>query len=427
MKVYSKSIIKLLSLIFILSLGINVEAGSKKDTKVNTNTLTYNTYKGKILDHKSNLPLAFATIAVLGENTATISNSEGEFTLKIKKTSKSTHIEITHLGYKNLKIPIKSLKNRRNILRMEIALLSLDEIKIYPNSAEYIVRFALAEIPNNYMQEAESMTGFYREYIKKRNKYIALSEAVINIYKTAYFEFGSDRVQIYKGRKGRDVHKMDTLLFKLQGGPTTTLLLDMMRNPSIVFSDETFNDYKFNFAPPIKINNKLNFVIEFEQRYDREYALFGGILYIDMESLALTAADYHLNLDKPEKAASLFIRKKPAGLKITPIQAIYKAKYREQDGKWYFNYAKGEVKFKVKWKRKLFSTYYTTMSEIAITDRNVIAEKIKYRDSFRKTHIFAEKVSHFLDDNFWGEYNYIEPDQAIEVAIRKLKRAMKKQ
>lgn len=426
MKTYSKSIIKLVALVFILSLGLSLNASVKEDKKQNIDTLTYNIYKGKILDQKTNLPLAFATIAVVGENTATISNSEGEFTLKIKKTSKSTNIEITHLGFKNLIYPITSLKEKRNILRMEIAVLTLDEITVYPNSAEYIVRLTLSKIPENYMNEAKSMTGFYREYIKKRKRYVALSEAVVEIYKTAYFNFGADRIKIYKGRKGRDVQRMDTLLFKLQGGPATTLLLDVARNPDIVFSDETFNDYKFSFGPSIKINDQLNFVIKFEQKFSREYPLFAGKLYINMENLALTAADYHLNLEKPEKAISLFIRKKPAGMKVMPVIASYKVTYREQDGRWYFNYAKGEVKFKIKWDKKLFSTYYTTMSEIAITDRKEITEKIKYKDSFKKTQIFAEKVSNFQDDDFWGEYNYIEPDQAIEVAIRKLKKAMRK-
>lgn len=426
MKTYSKSIIKLVALLFILSLGISVQASPEKEKNQNIDPKTYHIYKGKISDNKSNLPIAFATIAVVGENTATISNSEGEFTLKIKKISKATEIEITHLGYKNLVFSIKALKNKRNILRMELATLSLDEIKVYPNSAEYIVRLALSKISINYMTNAKSMTGFYREYIKKRNHYVALSEAIVDIYKSGYFDFRSDRVQIFKGRKGRDVQRMDTLLFKLQGGPATTLLLDMMRNPSIVFDDDSFNDYNFSFGAPIKINNQLNFVIEFKEKYAREYPLFAGKLYINMDNLALTTADYNLNLENPEKASSMFIKKKPMGVKVTPLVAIYSVNYREQDGKWYFNYAKGEVKFKVKWNKKLFSTTYTTMSEIAITDRSEIAEKIKYKDSFKKSQVFAEKVSNFQDDNFWGEYNYIEPDQAIEVAIRKLKRAMNK-
>jgi hypothetical protein len=285
---------------------------------------------------------------------------------------------------------------------------------------------ALAKIADNYIEEATSMTGFYREYIKKRKHYVALSEAVVDIDKTGYYDFGSDRVRIYKGRKGSDVQRMDTLLFKLQGGPATTLLLDIMRNPDIVFSEETFNDYKFEFLSPTKINNQLNFAIKFEQCYRTDYALFGGVLYIDSENLALTSADYHLNLDNPEIASSLFIKKKPIGVRVTPLSATYKVSYRNQADKWFFNYAKGEVKFRVKWNKKLFSTIYSTMSEIAITDRSDAVEKIKYKDRFKKTYVFADQVSSFDDKNFWGEFNVIEPDEDIEVAIKKLKRVMKK-
>jgi hypothetical protein len=33
-------------------------------------------------------------------------------------------------------------------------------------------------------------------------------------------------------------------------------------------------------------------------------------------------------------------------------------------------------------------------------------------------------VGVFADENFWGKYNTIEPDKSIEVAIRKINKAM---
>ena len=97
--------------------------------------------------------------------------------------------------------------------------------------------------------------------------------------------------------------------------------------------------------------------------------LFMGSLYIEMDSYAITEAEFGFNLSNKEAASSIFIRKKPLGMKVTPEIATYRTKYREQDGKWYFAYSRAEVKFKVDWKKKLFNTYYTTMSEIAVTDR----------------------------------------------------------
>jgi len=154
--------------------------------------------------------------------------------------------------------------------------------------------------------------------------------------------------------------------------------------------------------------------------------LFMGRLYIEMDSYAISEAEFGFNLEDKEAAASIFIRKKPLGMKVTPEIATYRTKYREQNGKWYFAYSRAEVKFKVNWAKKLFNTFYTTMSEIAVTDRTdqeVIKfagkEKVKYSD------VFSDKVSDFTDKSYWGDYNVIEPDQSIESAIRKLAKKLK--
>ncbi|HNY14672.1 MAG TPA: carboxypeptidase-like regulatory domain-containing protein, partial [Bacteroidales bacterium] len=136
--------------------------------------------------------------------------------------------------------------------------------------------------------------------------------------------------------------------------------------------------------------------------------------------------EFGFNLDDKEAAQSIFIRKKPLGMEVTPELATYRAKYREQDGKWYFAYSRAEVKFKVDWKKKLFNTYYTTMAEIAVTDRTT-EDVIKFagKERLKFTDVFSDKVNDFADPDFWGEYNVIEPDQSIESAIRKLSKKLK--
>jgi len=132
------------------------------------------------------------------------------------------------------------------------------------------------------------------------------------------------------------------------------------------------------------------------------------------------------NLENKDAASSIFIKKKPLGMEVTPEVATYRAKYREQDGKSFFTYSRAEVKFKVNWKRKLFHTYYTTMSEMAITDRtNEEVIKFAGKEKLRYTDVFSEKVEAFTDPDFWGDYNVIEPDQSIESAIRRLSRKLK--
>jgi hypothetical protein len=162
------------------------------------------------------------------------------------------------------------------------------------------------------------------------------------------------------------------------------------------------------------------------QKPSVDMPLFMGDFYIEMDSYALTEAEFGFNLSDKAAASSIFIRKKPLGMDVTPEVATYRVKYREQNGKWYFAYSRAEVKFKVNWKKKLFNTFYTTMSEIAITDRTA-EEVIKFtgKEKIKPSDVFSEKVSAFADPDFWGEYNVIEPDQSIESAIRKLSRKLK--
>lgn len=403
----------------------NISNDKKEKNKVQQviDTLKYDVYKGKIQDAKTNEALMFATITVKGVNVATVSNNDGEFLLKIAKDLPVSKIEVTYIGYKNLEIPINSLKEKRNILKLESVSIPLDQINIYPLDPLFLVRSILAKVSQNYSTEPNMMKGFYRETVKKNRTYVAISEAVVNVHKSGYKQMKDDQIQIYKGRKSQDVKKMDTLLFKLQGGPYTSLLLDIVKNPYNLLSEDFIENYNFSIKSITKINDKIHYVIEFKQKEYIDIPLYYGLLYVESTNLALASAKFSLNLNNEDEATRMFIKRKPAGVKVTPTSADYLVNYHEKDGKWYFNYARGEINFKCNWKRKLFNTNYSAMTEIAITDReeqNIV--RFKRNDKFKANQVMVEEVSNFADANFWGEYNTIEPDQSIESAIRKLKR-----
>jgi hypothetical protein len=176
----------------------------------------------------------------------------------------------------------------------------------------------------------------------------------------------------------------------------------------------------------VMIDDNPHYIIEFRQKPDVTTPLFLGRMFIDSKSYAVKEVEFSLNLEEIEQASALFIRKKPLGMDVTPEVASYRVTYRETDGKWYFAYSRAEVKFKVNWKKKLFNTNYTTMSEIAITDRTT-EEVIKFagRERIRYNDVFSDQVAAFTDPEFWGDYNVIEPDQSIESAIRRLSRRLR--
>ena len=403
-------------------------SGVSKERKKNGQQ-TVLVIRGKVVDSETNAPLIFATVAVKETNVATVTNIDGEFQIKIADLDKSKNLEFTYLGYKNSVIPLTEMRDNgyRNLIKMEAAPIPIREIIVKPMMPDDIMERVIGSISKNYPSVPNLMTAFYRETIRKNRTYVSIGEALVEIFKAPYnSDLRFDGTRIYKGRKNTETEKVDTVLFKLQGGPFTSLELDLAKNPESILTADAMKYYNYTLTGVIEIDGKPNYVIEFVQKPSVDIPLFLGKFYIDTKTYALTTAEFGFNLSNKEEAASLFIRKKPLGMSVTPEVATYMVKYREQDGKWYFSYSRAEVKFKVNWKRKLFNTHYTTMSEIAVTDRTD-QEVIKFagRDKLRYSDIFLEEVSAFADPDFWGDYNVIEPDQTIESAIRRIARRVK--
>jgi len=385
--------------------------------------------KGKVVDAETGTPLVFASVSVTETNVGIITNIDGEFTLKISESLASKDLEISYLGYKNKVIPVSQMKNNgfKNIISMETAPIPIKEIIVKPLNPEEIVGKAIDRIGKNYESKPNLMTAFYRETIRKNRTYVSIGEAVVEIFKAPYInDMRFDGARIYKGRKSSDVEKMDTVLFKLQGGPVSVLQLDIAKNTELILTREAMEYYDYSLTGVIEIDEKPHYKIDFLQKPSVEIPLFMGSLYIEADSYAISEAEFGFNLSDKAAVSSIFIKKKPLGMQVTPEVASYRAKYREQDGKWHFAYSRAEVKFKVNWKKKLFNTYYTTMSEIAVTDRTD-QEVIKFagKDKIKYSDVFSEKVTAFTDPEFWGDYNVIEPDQSIESAIRRLSRKLK--
>jgi hypothetical protein len=421
--------ISVIAVLLLLAFGAQTaSAGNLRDSKKTTQQNLV-IIKGKVIDAETRAPLVFATVAIKETNVAIVTNIDGEFTLKVGDLSTSKTLEVSFVGYKNKSVLLSELKENgsKNIISLVAAPIPIKEIIVKPLDPVSIVEKAISNIDKNYESVPNLMTAFYRETIRKNRTYVSIGEAVVEIFKAPYnSDLRFDGARIYKGRKSSDVEKMDTVLFKLQGGPVSVLELDLAKNSESVLTKEAMQNYNYTLSGVVEIDNKPHYVIDFIQKPSVEMPLFMGSMFIEMDSYAITEAEFGFNLSNKEAAQSIFIRKKPLGMKVTPEIATYRTKYREQAGKWHFAYSRAEVKFKVNWAKKLFNTYYTTMSEIAVTDRTD-QEVIKFagKDKIKFSDVFSEKVTAFTDKEFWGDYNVIEPDQSIESAIRRLSRKLK--
>jgi len=408
----------------LLFMGVTLYAFPGHDEEL-ADTINFKAYYGKIVDSRTDNALPFATIEALGSNTATVSNIDGEFKIKIDRNADVKQLKIAYIGFQNKIVDLENLTSEKPYtIELEQSSIQLKQVTIRPKDAMELIADVLSNIRENYSDDPMMMRGFYRETIQRGRNYVSISEAIIDVYKGAYTnEYQVDQVKLFKGRKSADVEKMDTVLFKVQGGPNTTILMDVVKNPYILLSDEYMDIYDFELSDVITIDDRLHYVISFSQKEYIYDPFYRGRLYVEMEKLAISEAEFELNVENQDEAARLFIQRKPMSMSIIPERAVYRAKYTIEENRWYFSYARAEVKFKVNWKKKFFNTTYSTMSELAITDRTYEGiEKFASKERFKSNDVLNEKVYIFFDQGFWEGYNVIEPDQSIESAIRRLNR-----
>jgi hypothetical protein len=386
----------------------------------------YVQYKGVVMESDSRKSLGFATLVLQGSNLSTVANSDGEFSFKVPVINKDGNVVVSFLGHKDKVIPLATLKPDKNRIELDLLSVTLTTISVHPKDPDMLIRNILSKRFDNYSQDLNKMTVFYRETIKKNRTYVSLSEAVLDVYKQPTFSSRMDMIELSKGRKSTDYTKLDTVTFKMQGGPYTSLMLDIIKNPEEIFTSDMVGNYQFTIENISKIGDRLMYVIDFKQREFITEPLYAGKLYVDTESLAILSASFSLNVSNKETAAELFIRKKPAGARVYPTEANYQVNYREKDGKWIFGYSRAELVFKIEWKRRLFNTYYSSSIEMAVTDwEKSPARNAKPADRLKQNVVMMEEVSGFADPDFWGIYNVIEPEKPIDQAIRKIQKKLK--
>lgn len=391
------------------------------------NVEKYTIVSGVIKDKSNKKKLEHVNVSIPESNIGTITNTDGEFSLKIPESIQAKDIEVSHIGYLNARIPLKGESLTEQTIWLSPYANLLSEILVRARDPRSIVEEALRKIPINYSPKSNMLKGFYREIAQKGRRYINISEAVIDIYKTPYNETAErDRVQISKGRRLLSQKQSDTLAVKLLGGPNMAIYIDVVKNPDCLLAKEDLLFYEFRMEDPTSIGDRSQYVISFRPKVKLSYPLCYGTLYIDKERLSFTRAEFNLSMDDKNKATQAILRKKPFGLHFKPVEVSYLVSYKNQGDVTYLSYIRNNIRFKCDWKRRLFSTNYTILSEMVVTDReenNITA--IPYKVAFKQNHVFSDKVDNFTNDNFWGTYNIIEPTESLEHAVNKLKKQQK--
>ena len=385
----------------------------------------YFTIVGMVKDKQNKRTLENVNVSVQGSNIGTVTNAEGEFALKVRKEEVPRELEISHIGYINSHVSLDKNNSSKLTVWMIPHTNQLNEVVVYANNPRTIIEKAIEKIPVNYSANRNMLTSFYRETVQKGRRYISVSEAVLDVSKTAYTNRTTDydKLQVLKGRRLLSQKVSDTLAVKVMGGPNISVVLDIVKNKEALLEPEELNNYEFWMAESALIDNRIQYVINFRPRVLLPYALFHGKLYVDCDKLSFTRIEMNLDMQNKSKAIAAILHQKPFGLRFKPQELSFLITYKTIDGRTYLNYIRNDIRFKCDWKRRLFSTSYAVTSEMVVTDRRESPSEIIPRNKvFTSNQIFYDKVGNYWSEDFWGNYNIIAPTESLEHAVDKLKK-----
>lgn len=392
----------------------------------------YKLITGKVEDLETKKPLSYASVSLINTTISNITNSDGVFTLKIPlNADNADSLNIRYIGYIGVNVAVTEFEGKKiKHVGLTPSVIALRGVTVRPEDAITLFNLAFLNenIKKNYPQKTCGLTGFYREIIKKGNQYVTLNEAVLDISKASYTDFSNDQLAIYKGRGNQNVKINDTLFLKLQGGPISTMYVDLVKN-SFIGTDLLSAPMYYNFwmGPNVYKDGATIYTIQFNQKDSINETLFRGKIFIESESLAIVRAEFSMNVEDNPKAWREFVTKKPDNLKLGVDYANYVINYKKYNNKWYFDYARIDLKFNAKYKGKFLKNKYTIVSELAVTDiKNNIVPKLDTKKRIRPKDVMSSKVNDFTDNNFWENYNIIEPDESIENIISKIIKQLKK-
>lgn len=375
-------------------------------------------FRGKVIDREEKIALPYASISIERSSIGTITNSDGEFELKIPEAMRADTVVFSSLGYRTYYQPIVEINTAENTIYLQPVSIKLKEIKVTYINPDEIINKILSKISFNYPRNPEDMTAFYREVLKQDNTYVDVAEAVLEIRKAPYDNnYSNDKIKLIKGRKNLNVKTFKFVDFKIQGGPFYSTKLDVVKTLDS-FLDPDFREfYKYTLDQIIELDNRDTYVVKFRPKEKVDYPCYRGTMYVDMSTFALVRAEFSLSRSGLKFARASLIKKKPKDFYVRPIDANYKVSYRRIDNKWHFSTAQTSVLFKVKSKKDKINSSFRSVSDLLITDiKPDDGTHFRRNELFNPKDIFTDLITSY-DENFWKDYNTIMPSEKLRKAL----------
>lgn len=384
---------------------------------------SFSMLSGTLFDKETGEPVANASVIIQGTSIGNISNQNGEFRLHLPDSLKNGTLIFSHLGYVTQNIEVSVLAGRDNVLSLEPKVIPLQEVLIRLVEPKKLLREMLESRKKNYSSVSAYLTTFYREGVRLKDKFQSLTEAVFKVYKSPAQEPDAiDQVKLLKMSQIDNRESTDSLIAKIRSGVEACLQLDIVKNLPDFLSLESSSDlYVYTSGDVVSIDDRIAYMVCFEQRRGVKEPLFCGELYIDSENNALLQARFEIQPKNIKAATRTFVVRQAPKIKLTTQKIAYTVSYKPWKGTYYIHHIRGDLYFKMKRKRFLSSnpTLYTWFEMVTchIDDENVSrfhrGERLPTRTILADTHFK-------YDEGFWDDFNVIPLEEELNSIIEKV-------
>ena len=374
---------------------------------------------GRMTDRITGEPVVYGSVNIKESSSGIISNLNGEFRLILPDSLRSAVIRFSHLGYLTREIPVAVLAGRDIEIFMDQKIIPLQEVVVRLTDPLTAIREMMERREENYSQIPAYITAYYREGAEYRNS-LSLTEAILRVYKTGFrSSVNSDQVKMLKMRNIINRFADDTIVARIKSSIHSCLLLDIVKNPPDFLLRDEQDNYHYTFAGISFMDGRSLYQFSFEKKEEIREPLYRGDLYIDIDSYALVKANFEIDPEFVEQVADQVIIKKSRKLVVIPEKISYSITYKRIGESYFQDHVRGDMRFKVRQKGKLFSSQMSLWFDMANchTDstgavRFAPGERLPVRDIFSETR-------HTYDRDFWGNFNVIQPEKELIQLLEK--------
>ena len=135
-------------------------------------SLQAQTVQGKVIDANTRESIPFVSLGIIGTNTATVTNENGEFIIKAEKFP--IKLRFSHVSYLQLEISITENQSAL-IIRLSPAAINLNEVVIRPDEGKNLLRSALVKA-KQHLNTPFYANAFYRQLTSTNNNATEIHE-----------------------------------------------------------------------------------------------------------------------------------------------------------------------------------------------------------------------------------------------------------